>query len=242
MKASLAAWARGAGRGLALLALGVVALQLALAARIALMAWVDPQSTSFQRTAAWQFLRAGEWPGWQQDWVPYARIADSLKRAVVASEDSGFVDHRGIDWDAIEAAREANRRRTARRPDATPQLRGGSTISQQLAKNLLLSGEQTVARKAQEAVLVVWLELLLDKRRILELYLNHVEWGRGVYGAQAAAQHHHGVDAAGLSAPQAAALAVMLPSPRRFEQRPDSPFLRSRAATVLARMPAVRVP
>lgn len=234
---------RAVGRALALLLLGVVALQLALAARIALMAFVDPASTTFQRSAAWELVRAEGLAVWRWQWVDYARIADGLKRAVVASEDSGFVEHRGIEPEAIEAAWRINQRRAARqRADAPARLRGGSTITQQLAKNLLLSGERTLLRKGQEALLALWLEAVLDKRRILELYLNHVEWGRGIYGAQAAARRHFGTDAARLGAQQSARLAVMLPAPRRFERRPDSAYLIDRAATVRARMPAVRIP
>lgn len=228
---------------LALLLLGALALQLALGARVALMAWVDPASTAFQRSAAWELARAGELARWRWQWRPYDDIADALKRAVVASEDSGFLDHRGVDREAIEAAWRVNQRRAARqRPDAPARLRGGSTITQQLAKNLLLSGERTMLRKAQEALLALWLEVVLDKRRILEIYLNHVEWGRGVYGAQAAAQHHFGTDAARLAPPAAARLAVMLPAPRRFERNPGSAYLLDRAATVRARTAAVRIP
>ena len=117
-----------------------------------------------------------------------------------------------------------------------------STITQQLAKNLLLSGERTVVRKGQELLLAWALELLLDKRRILELYLNHVEWGEGVFGAQAAARHYFRVDAGRLSADQAARLAVMLPAPKRFERRPRSDYLLARSATILSRMPAVDLP
>ncbi|MCB1981366.1 MAG: monofunctional biosynthetic peptidoglycan transglycosylase [Rhodoferax sp.] len=236
------AW-RALGRPLALLLLGALAVQLSLALRIALMAWVDPASTTFQRSAAWELVRTGELGGWRRQWRPYEAIAVALKRAVVASEDSGFVEHRGIDLEALESAWRVNQRRAARqRPDAAPRLRGGSTITQQLAKNLLLSGERTLLRKAQEALLALWLEALLDKRRILEIYLNHVEWGRGVYGAQAAARQHFGIDAARLGEQAAARLAVMLPAPRRFERHPASPYLLDRAATVRARMAAVRIP
>jgi monofunctional biosynthetic peptidoglycan transglycosylase len=218
-------------------------VQLALAFRVALMAWVDPASTTFQRSATWELARAGELGGWRRQWRPYEEIAVALKRAVVASEDSGFLDHRGIDLEAMESAWRVNQRRAARqRPDAAPRLRGGSTITQQLAKNLLLSGERTLMRKVQEALLALWLETVLDKRRILEIYLNHVEWGRGIYGAQAAARQYFGSDAARLGDQVAARLAVMLPAPRRFERDSASPYLLDRAATVRARMAAVRIP
>jgi monofunctional biosynthetic peptidoglycan transglycosylase len=123
-----------------------------------------------------------------------------------------------------------------------PKIVGGSTITQQLAKNLLLSGERTVLRKAQELVLALMLEGLLSKERILEIYLNNVEWGEGVFGAQAAARHYFRVDAAQLAPQQAARLAVMLPAPKRFEKRPASPYLLSRSATIVARMNDVELP
>ncbi len=241
-----AAWPRrlwrAAGRPLALLLLCLVALQVALAVRVALMAVVDPRSTAFQRSQAWRLAGEGDLADWRQQWRPYEAISDPLKRAVVASEDAGFVDHGGIEWDAIEAAWRVNQRRAARRPDVPPRLRGGSTITQQLAKNLLLSGERQLLRKGQEAVIALWLEVFLDKRRILELYLNHVEWGRGIYGAQAAARRYHGVDAAHLGPAAAARLAVMLPAPKRFERNPGSAYLSGRAESVRARMAAVRIP
>ena len=242
---------RQALRGLGLLLLCGLALQLAFALRIAAMAWWDPQSTAFQRSEAWRLLTAQERLPWRQEWVPYAAISPHLKRAVIASEDAGFVEHSGIEWDAIEAAWEKNRqaeeraeRLQAARPRSTGRVRvvGGSTITQQLAKNLLLSGERTVLRKAQEAVLALWLETFLDKPRILEIYLNHVEWGEGVFGAQAAARRYFRTDAARLGPEAAARLAVMLPAPKRFEKRPGSAYVAGRAATIQARMGAVELP
>jgi len=232
-----------------------VALQLFFVARIAAMALVDPQSTAFQRSEAWQIaIEKGRDAGWRQEWVPYAQINDTLKRAVIASEDAGFVDHDGVEWEAIERARQRNAqaeqlaarrmaRAAARGKTAQPApLRGGSTITQQLAKNLLLSGERTMLRKGQELVLAMLLELLLGKQRILEIYLNNVEWGEGVFGAEAAAQHYFRKPAARLSAYEAARLAVMLPSPKFYERRPGSPYLSGRASTIVARMPAVDLP
>jgi len=232
-----------------------VALQLYFIVRIAAMAAIDPQSTTFQRSEAWQIAtqRNGE-RAWRQAWVPYAQIADTLKRAVIASEDADFVDHKGVEWEAIQRARQRNAqaeelaaRRAARaiargKPVRPVQLRGGSTITQQLAKNLLLSGERTLLRKGQELVLATALELLLDKQRILEIYLNNVEWGEGLFGAEAAAQYYFRKPAARLSAHEAARLAVMLPSPKSFERRPGSAYLNSRTATIVARMGAVTLP
>ena len=239
------------GRPLALLLLSAVALQLVFALRIGFMNLVDPQSTTFQRSEAWRLLVATQRIPRRQEWVDAGRISDHLKRAVIASEDAGFADHSGIEWDAIEKAWERNQRaeeraaRLARRqPERAPQPKivGGSTITQQLAKNLLLSGERTVLRKGQELLLTMMLEALLSKRRILEIYLNNVEWGEGVFGAQAAARHYFRIDAARLSPWQAARLAVMLPAPKRFEKRPGSAYANGRAATIVARMGAVELP
>lgn len=240
---------RSFGRLLLLLLLCTVALQLVFALRIAAMAWLDPASTTMQRSEAWRLLTQQHRLLWGQRWVDRSRISVHLQRAVIASEDAGFVDHRGIEWDAVENAWSRNQRAQARaerragnRPQAPVRLVGGSTITQQLAKNLLLSGERTVLRKAQEALLALMLEAALDKGRILEIYLNHVEWGEGLFGAQAAARYYHRVDASDLAPAAAARLAVMLPAPKRFERLPGSPYIASRAATIQARMGAVVLP
>jgi monofunctional glycosyltransferase len=247
---------RQLGRLAALVALSFVALQLFFVARIALMAVVDPQSTSFQRSEAWRLFTDTGRITWAQQWVDDARIAPSLKRAVIASEDSTFADHTGVDWEALEKAWEKNQRAEAvaqrrnelavkRQPDKPPvvaKVVGGSTITQQLAKNLFLSGERTPLRKGQELVLTFALEACLSKRRILEIYLNNVEWGEGLFGAQAAARHYFRTDADKLGAWPAARLAVMLPAPKRFEKRMGSGYLADRAGTVVARMGAVELP
>jgi monofunctional glycosyltransferase len=243
----------------ALAGLGLLALQLSFALRIVLMNWVAPQSTTFQRSEAWRLVVDQRPLEWGQQWVDDDQIAATLKRAVIASEDSEFIDHSGVDWDAIERAWERNLRaeaqadkrneQLARRhkgngpaPVASAKLVGGSTITQQLAKNLFLSGERTHVRKAEEIVLTYMLEALLPKRRILEIYLNSVEWGEGLFGAQAAARYYFRVDAKRLSASQAARLAVMLPAPKRFEKRPGSAYLVGRAQTIVSRMGAVELP
>ncbi len=234
-------------RLLALLGLCLLALQLALGVRVLAMRWVDPASTTFQRSEALRLVRAVAQPAWSQEWVPYARVSDHLKRAVVASEDAGFTEHHGVEWDAIEKAwgrNQRNQRNQAQpaRPGRPPKLVGGSTITQQLAKNLFLSGERTALRKGQEALVTLMLEALLPKQRILEIYLNHVEWGEGLFGAQAAARFYFKKDAARLGRDEAARLAVMLPAPKYFERHPASPYLMQRAATVAARMAAVALP
>ncbi len=253
MKAALATLARL----LALLLLCALALQLYFLARVALMVWVDPQSTTFQRSEAWRLLTKTQQPRWSQQWVGYGAISDSLKRAVIASEDAGFSDHSGVEWDALEKAWERNQSAEARadkanerragkgpstRPPASARLVGGSTITQQLAKNLFLGSERSLARKGQEFVITLMLEALLSKQRILEIYLNNVEWGEGVFGAEAAARHYFRVGADKLGPTQAAQLSVMLPAPKRFEKRPHSPYVMSRAGTVVARMGAVELP
>ncbi len=216
----------------------LVALELFFVLRIAAMAALAPESTTFQRSQAWTRWTGDEPPAWRQQWVPYSRISDHLKRAVIAAEDDGFARHDGVEWEAVEKAWQRNARVTAR----APRLRGGSTISQQLAKNLLLSGERTLVRKAQELVLTFALERLLSKQRILEIYLNNVEWGAGVFGAEAAAQHYYRKSAHALSAAEAARLAVMLPAPRRFEQTRASPYLAARTRALLARMGRSELP
>jgi len=171
----------------------------------------------------------------QHQWLSYERISIHLKRAVVAAEDARFLDHEGFDWAAIQKA-------IARNEERGRVVAGASTISQQLAKNLFLSGERSWLRKGQEAIITWMLEDTLSKQRILELYLNVAEWGDGVFGAEAAARHHFGVGAAALNAEQAAWLAVILPSPRRYDRGRLTPYLSSRVTTVLGRMGAVQIP
>ena len=242
-------------RAVALLVLAVLALQLYFFARIALMAVVNPQSSTFQRSEIVRLVTETHELLWAQEWVDYAQISNHLKRAVIASEDAGFVDHSGVEWDAIENAWDRNQRAELRtspksarksgraiKPGAEPKLVGGSTITQQLAKNLFLGPERNLPRKLQELVITQMLEALLTKQRILEIYLNNVEWGEGVFGAEAASQYYFRTRAALLSPAQAARLAVMLPAPKRFEKRPDSAYVIGRSATVLARMSAVELP
>jgi len=250
-------------RAIALVLLCGVALQFYFALRIALMIVVDPQSTTFQRSEAWRLLVDRHAVAWSQQWRPYTQIGAPLKRAVIASEDARFADHSGVEWDAIEAAWERNQRAQARADrlnaqaqrraakaaadapaprSVAPKVVGGSTITQQLAKNLFLSGERSFLRKGQEAVITLMLEAILGKQRILEIYLNNVEWGEGVFGAQAAARHYFHVDADRLSTLQAARLAVMLPAPKRFEKRPASPYVLDRAQTIAARTGDVELP
>ena len=271
MKAAGGTALKGLWRLVALLLIAWFALELYFLARVALMIVVDPQSTTFQRSEAVRLLSEKHQVLWSQQWVDYALISDHLKRAVIASEDAGFSEHSGVQWDALEKAWERNQRAETRAerinqkaerrgavatspPAATakpaastakrvePRLVGGSTITQQLAKNLFLGPERSLPRKAQEFVVTFMLEAVLSKQRILEIYLNNVEWGEGVFGAEAAARHYFHTSAARLGPSQAARLAVMLPAPKRFEQRPESAYVVGRSATVVARMGAVELP
>jgi monofunctional biosynthetic peptidoglycan transglycosylase len=245
----------------ALFVVALLSLQVYFLLRIALMAVVDPRSTTFQRSEAWRLAIAPRALAWQQSWIDYGAISVNLKRAVIASEDAGFTEHSGVEWDALEKAWEHNQRaeaavervneRIAKQdttngraapPPRAAKVVGGSTISQQLAKNLFLGSERSLLRKGQELVLTWELEALLGKRRILEIYLDSVEWGDGVFGAEAAARRYFHVGAAALSVTQAAQLAVMLPAPKRFEKRTGSPYVIGRASTIAARMGGVELP
>jgi monofunctional biosynthetic peptidoglycan transglycosylase len=250
------------GRLVGLLVIAALSLQLYFLARVGAMAWVDPQSTAYQRSEAWRLATQKGALAWSHAWLPSARISANLKRAVIASEDAGFSEHSGVEWDALEKAWERNQKAEAasalhdqqlqQRPGArlsptataraAPKIVGGSTITQQLAKNLFLGGERSLVRKGQEFVVTAFLEALLSKNRILEIYLNSVEWGEGVFGAEAAARRYFHTSAESLSAVQGARLAVLLPAPKRFEKRPASPYVLGRAATIMARMGAVEVP
>jgi len=257
------------GRWLLWVVLAGLALQLFFVLRVALMVVIDPQSTAFMRSEAWriagQSFRSDKDWRWSAQWVDYDQISPHLKRAVMASEDAGFAEHGGVDWSAIEAAWVKNEKRLeqvekrtaqlerklAKKPEAAeaaikaikpPKVIGGSTITQQLAKNLFLSGERSYLRKAQEFVIAYMLEFWMSKERIFEIYLNVVEWGNGVFGAEAAARHYFGTTAANLSASQAARLAVMLPNPRFFDKNRGSGYLARRTALILRRMGSAELP
>jgi monofunctional biosynthetic peptidoglycan transglycosylase len=168
-------------------------------------------------------------------WVPYDRISNNLKKAMVAAEDSKFVDHEGFDWEGIQNALEKNQKKGK-------VVAGGSTITQQLAKNLFLTPSRSYWRKAEEAVITVMLEAMLPKQRILEIYLNVIEWGNGVFGAEAAAKRYFGVPASQLTPEQAARLAAMAPNPRFYERHLGAPGLAKKTGIILARMPHAELP
>jgi monofunctional glycosyltransferase len=199
--------------------------------------WVDhnPDVTAFMRAQLERMREKDPRAVIRHQWVPYDRISVHLKRAIVAAEDARFLDHEGFDWEAIQKAYEKNLKKGR-------VVAGGSTISQQLAKNLFLSGERTWWRKAEEAVITFMIETIMSKRRILEIYLNVIEWGSGVFGAEAAARHHFSVSAAMLGPEQAARLAAMVPSPRRYGPGSETAYLQRRTEVIRARMNAAPVP
>lgn len=224
--------------GFSVFACAWIATQLYYFAQIAVWNVVNPQSTAFMRSDAWRLSNEQSGradPSIQHTWVPYEQISRNLKRAIIASEDAKFVTNNGYETDAILQAWEKNKSRGRI-------VAGGSTITQQLARNLFLSRDKSYLRKGQELIITWMLETLMDKQRIFEIYLNSVEWGDGVYGAQAAAQHYYRTSAAKLTAWQAARLAVMLPRPRYFDEHRNSPWLSQRAAVIARRMGVAELP
>lgn len=219
---------------------GILALQLYFLLSIVMLRWFDPSSTAFMHNERWRLCGVNFWScSIQHQWVPYNGISGKLKYAVIASEDSGFVYHDGFEFDAIKKAWKKNTRRGK-------VVSGGSTISQQLAKNLFLTGEKNYLRKLQEFLITAMLEAFLSKERILEVYLNSVEWGEGIFGAEAAAKHYFGTSAKTLNTQQAARLASALPAPKCFDKRKYCAKVRinfnSRAQLISARMSAVDLP
>ncbi len=231
-----AGWRKASRYTLGALVFGVFCVQAWFYVHVAWWVSHNPSGTAFMEHRL-EALRARDPRArLQQQWLPYGRISVYLKRAVVASEDAKFLDHAGFDWEAIEKAAEENERKGRI-------VVGASTISQQLAKNLFLSGERSWLRKGEEAAITWMLESTMSKRRILELYLNVAEWGPGgVFGAEAAARHHFGVSASALSREQAAWLAAILPSPRRYDRGRMTRYLAHRVNVILARMPAAQIP
>ena len=213
----------------------VLLIQLYFFAMVCWYAVFDPGSTSFMRQQLGELREKNPKAQLKHEWVPYERISVNLKKAVVASEDSGFVEHGGVDWEALEKAYERNQRRSK-------VVGGGSTITQQLAKNLFLSGSRSYLRKGQEMVIAFMLETVMSKRRILEVYLNVAEFGRGVFGAEAAARHYYRIPAARLNAQQAARLAVMLPNPRYYDKHRSTNYLTRRTNAIQRQIRFADVP
>jgi monofunctional biosynthetic peptidoglycan transglycosylase len=199
--------------------------------------WVkfNPSTTSFMSEQLSSLQEKNPKAVIRQQWVPYSRISAHLKRAVIASEDANFSEHDGVDWVALQKAYEKNNIKHK-------VVGGGSTITQQLAKNLFLSGSRSYLRKAQEVVIAFMLETVMSKERILEIYLNVVEFGRGVFGAEAAARHYFGLGAAALGPAQSAKLAVMLPNPRFYDRHRDTNYLVRRTSLIMNRMNSAELP
>jgi monofunctional glycosyltransferase len=217
------------------LVLAIALYQFWFFAQILYWSGHNPQTTRFMDTRLEALRQKNPAARLQHQWTDYDGISVNLKRAIIVAEDDKFVDHDGFDWEGIQRALEKNQRRGKI-------VAGGSTITQQLAKNLFLSGERSALRKGQEAVITVMLEAVMDKRRIFELYLNVAEWGEGLFGVEAAARHYFGVGAANLDPEQAARLAAMLPRPRYYDRNRDSLYLASYSETILSRMSYAQIP
>lgn len=202
-------------------------------------AYQDPGNSAVMRQELARLRQTDAHAQLHYEWTPYAQISASLKRAVIASEDANFLEHDGVEWDAIRKAWTYNQRQEEL---GRKKRRGGSTITQQVAKNLFLSGSRTYWRKGQELILTYMIERVMSKERILELYLNIAEWGVGVFGAQAAARHYYGVSASKLTAAQSARLAAMLPNPRFYDKNRASSYLVSRAATLARYLQGAEIP
>lgn len=219
----------------AVVLISVTLLQIGYYLRIRALATESPATTAFMQLRLEQLRARDSAAELAHEWVPYERISPWLKRAVIAAEDARFAAHGGIDWQALRDAFGDN-------IEAGQVVRGGSTISQQLAKNLFLSPERSYWRKLQEAVLALMIEQALPKRRILELYLNLIEWGEGVFGAEAAARHYHDIGAGNLGRWQAALLAARIPNPRYYSDRGVTPYLYRRAFDIHDWADMVRLP
>ncbi|MEQ1556311.1 MAG: monofunctional biosynthetic peptidoglycan transglycosylase [Gallionella sp.] len=195
----------------------------------------NPDSSAFMDSRLELMQDSNPAAALQHQWVDYGKISNHLKRALIASEDAKFVDHEGFDWDGIQKAYEKNMKKGKI-------VAGGSTISQQLAKNLFLSSKRTPWRKAEEVLVTLMLEAVMDKQRILEIYLNSIEWGDGVFGAESAARHYYQISAAQLSPYQAAKLAAMVPNPRYYDKHREAAGLAKKTELILGRMGDADIP
>ena len=228
------AW-RWAARVVLLVVAAVVIYQSWIFGNVVWWIWFNPSTSAFMEERLEVLQQKNPEAVLRHQWVPYERISINLKRALIAAEDAKFLDHEGFDWEAIQKAYEKNLKKGK-------VVAGGSTISQQLAKNLFLSGRRTPWRKGEEALITVMMENVMSKRRIFEIYLNVIEWGNGVFGAQAAARYYYGVNAANLDPEQAARLAAMVPKPRFYDKVRETPLLERRTGIIRERMSRVSVP
>jgi monofunctional biosynthetic peptidoglycan transglycosylase len=231
-KVSLLGWI---GRGLGLLLALFVAWNLWMLLQIVAWRWVNPTDTAFMRVQLERLQEQDPDAQLKFEWVDYEKISPNLKRALVASEDAKFLDHEGFDWEGMQTAWEKNIKKGRI-------VAGGSTISQQLAKNLFLSGSRNPLRKVEEAILTVMIETVWDKRRIFEVYLNVIEWGDGVFGAQAAAKHYYKTKAHRLGVSQSAKLASMVTNPRYYDKNRNDRRLLRKTAIIQRRMAYADIP
>ena len=222
-------------RGFAVLFGIVVLYQIWLFGQVVYLNFFNPSSSAFMETRLEILQEKNPQAALRHQWVSYERISNNLKRAIVSAEDDKFLEHEGFDFEAIQKAYEKNMKKGKFAA-------GGSTISQQLAKNLFLSSQKTPWRKIEEAIITLMLEAVMSKRRILEIYLNIIEWGNGVFGAEAAARHYYGISAAALNAEQAAHLAAMVPNPRFYDRNRSAPWLLKKKEIILSRMHTAVVP
>jgi len=197
--------------------------------------WVNPSTSAFMEERIKLLVDKNPDAKLRHKWVPYDKISLNLKRALIAAEDANFLEHEGFDWEAIQRAYEKNLKKGKI-------VAGGSTISQQLAKNLFLSGQRSPLRKLQEAIITIMIETVMTKQRIFEIYLNSIEWGNAVFGAEAAARYYYNHSAASLDAWEAARLAAMVPKPRYYDRNRDTPWLEAKTNLILERMPSAQVP
>jgi monofunctional biosynthetic peptidoglycan transglycosylase len=234
--------------------LGVLLFEVTIVPRFSSLSTQNPATTSLIETRIRQAERKGVQPRRVQIWVPLDKISPQLQRAVLAGEDSNFATHHGFDYEAIQRAwdqaqkdAEKEAQREGENDSWLPNMpdfkRGGSTISQQLVKNLYLSSERSFLRKGQEAVITYYMERNLSKRRILELYLNVIEWGDGLYGAEAASQYYFHKPAANLNAREGAFLSAMIPGPLNALNPQVNPKRVARRQRIIMRlMPSVKMP
>ena len=209
--------------------------QLWILLHIILWTVINPGESAFMETRLEHLQEKDEKAALRHQWVNYNQISINIKQAVIAAEDAKFIDHEGFDWEGIEKAYEKNKRRKKI-------VAGGSTISQQLAKNLFLSNQRTPWRKAEETIITLMLETILSKQRILEIYLNVIEWGNNVYGIEAASLRYFSFHAKDLNSFQSAKLASMIPNPKYYERHQDASGLIERSGIILSRMNSAQVP
>jgi monofunctional biosynthetic peptidoglycan transglycosylase len=209
--------------------------QLWIFAHVVWWNWFNPSTSAFMEQRLEALQEKNPAAKLRHTWVGYDKISTNLKRALVAAEDANFMEHEGFDWDAIQRAYEKNLRQGKI-------VAGGSTISQQLAKNLFLSGRRSSLRKLEEALITVMIESVMSKQRIFEIYLNIIEWGNNVYGAEAAARYYFNRNAGNLDAWEAARMAAMVPKPRYYDRNRNTPWLDRKTNLILGRMPSAQVP